>query len=273
MMKRFIAGVLLAMWLLTPAQAHAFEDGHGDGSGSVDPSGNVSVGVTVTTPGIDTPIDLSKGTSTQWLDWAVARDASRPGDLNGLCLPAQTDPAHVVLGVLYHVIGRDRATGAVVYDQFQCVPITTADGKQGVPQPPQLPSVEEAWRAAHLPTPTILLDPASRGITGLDTHIWTDPQAPVEIAASVRGYTITGMATPAGYTVQVDDQPPTTTRDAHITFETKGGHTIRVGVVWHGIATLTGPDLAQPITTDIGTATITTTRQYQVNEIRSVLQP
>ena len=39
-------------------------------------------------------------------------------------------------------------------------------------------------------------------------------------------------------------------------------------------ATLTGPDLIAPIpSTDIGTATLTTTRNYPVNEIRSVLQP
>lgn len=241
-------------------------------TGQLGDGGNVSVGVTVSTPGIDAPIDLSKGTSTAWLDWAVARDAAHQGDLNGLCLPPQTDPSHVVLGALYHVIGRDRATGAVVYDEFQCVPITAA-GVTPSPQPPQLPTVEDAWRAAHLPTPSILLDPASRGITGLETRIWTDPQAPLRIAASVGGYTITGTATPAGYTIHIDDGPVTTTGEAHFTFETKGVHIIRIGVVWHGTATLTGPDLARPITTDIGTATITTTRPYPVNEIRSVLQP
>jgi hypothetical protein len=260
--------ILIASILTIASPAGAY----GTGGGSVD-NDHVSVGVTVTFPGIDSPIDLSKGTSTQWLDWAVARETSRQGDLNGLCLPPQTDPAHVVLGVLFHVIGRDRATGAVVYDHWQCVPISAPGQRPGAPQPPQLPTVEEAWRAAHLPRPNILLDPATRGITGLDTRISTEPEGALQIAATVRGYTITGTATPTGYTIQVDDEPATTATNAHFVFETKGVHTIRVGVVWHGTATLTGPDLAQPITTDIGDATVTTTRQYQVNEIRSVLQP
>jgi hypothetical protein len=49
-------------------------------------------------------------------------------------------------------------------------------------------------------------------------------------------------------------------------------HTIEIGAVWRGTATLTGPDLLGLITLgDIGTATITTTRQYPVHEVRSEL--
>jgi hypothetical protein len=160
-----------------------------------------------------------------------------------------------------------------VDDHLVCVPFATP----GVPPPPPLPqppTLAETWRAAHLPTPTILTDPATRGITGLDTRIWTTGPKTVAIAAPVRGYRIVGTATLDHYTISVDGGPPQDAGTGHFVFETKGNHTIVIGAVWHGSATLTGPGLIAPIAlADIGTATLTSTRTYPVNEIRSVLQP
>ena len=57
------------------------------------------------------------------------------------------------------------------------------------------PAFGEAWNRAQVPAPTVTLDPATRGITGLDTRISTAGPATVTIAATIRGYTITGTAT------------------------------------------------------------------------------
>ena len=145
---------------------------------------------------------------------------------------------------------------------------------------PELPTIEAIWRESHLPEPSIGLDPATRGITGLDTRIWTETGNHLVIAATLNGYRISGTADVTGYRVQVDDGPAVTTDAAgsngdpiaHHVFETKGTHTLHVSVVWHGVATFDGPGLTTPVTATIGDATITTTQTYPVHEVRAVLQ-
>jgi hypothetical protein len=181
-------------------------------------------------------------------------------------------PGHPLGGAEYHVVGTT-PDGQVVADYRTCVPIQPAGGAAtfALPQPPTL---DEAWRAARLPVPTILTDPAARGITGLDTRISTTGPHTASIAAAVRGYRVVGTATLDHYTISVDGGPVQNAGSGHYTFETKGRHTIAVGAVWHATATLTGPDLAAPVVLpDIGTATMTSTRTYPVNEVRAVLQP
>jgi hypothetical protein len=181
---------------------------------------------------------------------------------------------------MYHLIGR-ALDGTLIPDRLICVPFTNRTQPPPPPPPPVLPTIEEVWRHAHLPTPVVGLDPASRGITGLDTRIWTETGTSLTIGASLDGYTITGTATVTGYLVQVDDEPATRTSTsgsasnpiAHYMFETKGKHQVRVGVLWHGVATFTGPALIAPVTISLGDATITATRAYTVNEVRGVLQP
>ncbi len=126
----------------------------------------------------------------------------------------------------------------------------------------------------QLPAPTVGLDPATRGITGLETRISTTGPTTIAIAATIRGYAITGTATLDHYAISVDGGPEIDAANGRYTFEKKGKHTVAVSAVWHGVSTLTGPAPLTPLTDlDIGTATITSTRTYPVNEIRSVLQP
>ncbi len=137
-----------------------------------------------------------------------------------------------------------------------------------------MPTFGEAWNRAQLPAPTVTLDPATRGVTGLDTRISTDSPRIVTVAATIRGYTITGTATLDHYEISVDGQAAENAGTGHYTFETKGNHTIAISAIWHGTAALTGPDLPGGLpVVDLGTAAITSTRIYPVNEIRSVLQP
>ena len=63
------------------------------------------------------------------------------------------------------------------------------------------------------------------------------------IAATIRGYTITGTATLDHYEISVDGGAPTDAGTGHYTFETKGTHTIAISAVWRGTATITGPGL------------------------------
>jgi hypothetical protein len=261
---RAVACALIVLVVFAPRSASA--SSFGVGSGAVEPAGTVEVDVRVQTPGIDTPVDITANTATPQVIWDTS-DAKAKLGLDGLCSPSSAQ-----LGSLFHVLGRDRETDAIVYDQWVCVPIDPANSRPA-PRTPALPTIEEAWRAAHLPPPAIHVDPPERGITGLDTVIETAEQRPVTIDASIRGYTITGTAIVTGYSVQIDGGAPTRTTTAHHVFETKGLHTITVGVIWHGVDTLTGPDLEHPITATIGDADVTITRTYQVDEIRSVLQP
>jgi hypothetical protein len=54
-------------------------------------------------------------------------------------------------------------------------------------------------------------------------------------------------------------------------FETKGAHTVEVGAVWKGVATLTGGDLLTPVVADMGYAVIDLAVRYPVHEVRAVL--
>jgi hypothetical protein len=208
------------------------------------------------------------------LSWSVDETPAQVGSLNGLCLVGG-GTANPRFGFEYHLVGRD-ATGAIVDDRFECIAFPNGDTSVRPPAPalPAVPTFAEAWNSVHLPAPTVTFDPAERGITGLETRITTTGPTSVTIAASIRGYTITGTATLDHYTISVDGGPADVTSSTRYTFETKGNHLVAVGAVWHGVATMTGPDLPATLPAiDLGDATITATRPYAVNEIRSVLQP
>ena len=146
------------------------------------------------------------------------------------------------------------------------------------PSPPPLPeppTVEEIWERAALPAPTIGVNPNGFGITGLETWLWTDAAQPIQLSVSLAGYTITGTATPVAYAFDTGDSTPTLSTAAGTeaepaarhTYETKGTYTLHVSSVWTAEATLTGPEIPTPIRIDLGTATLTASRDYQVREI------
>jgi hypothetical protein len=248
------------------------------GGGAVDHGGDVSVDIAVAAPGSGTGHSgdgASQPLVRYLVSYSVDTTPARTGSLDGLCVLRGNTAQQPIFGFLYHLVGRD-ATGRIVDDRFECVAFVNGDATHRPPEPPvpAVPTFGEAWNRAGLPAPAVTLDPATRGITGLDTRISTDGPTAVTIAATIRGYTITGTATLDHYEISVDGGPPIDAGTGHYTFETKGTHTIAISAVWRGTATITGPGLpaALPLV-DLGRATITSTRTYPVNEIRSVLQP
>ncbi|HEV7525767.1 MAG TPA: hypothetical protein VGP92_12430 [Acidimicrobiia bacterium] len=271
-MKRLLC-ILGLVFFGSMASAHGQPP---SGSGSTDGGGEITVGVTVGTPGSGTSGgDSNRPLVRYTISWSVDPTPAQTGSLNGLCLVAGSTAQQPVFGFLYHLIGTD-PSGAIVDDRFQCVAFVNGDPTQRPPEPPlpAVPTFAEAWNSVQLPAPTVTLDPARRGITGLDTRISTTGATTIVIAATIRGYTITGTATLDHYAISVDGQAATDAGTGHYTFETKGNHTIAVSAFWHGVAAITGPGLPNGLPTiDLGSATITSTRVYPVNEIRSVLQP
>jgi hypothetical protein len=261
---------LLVACLTTSASAK-----YADDDGSLNPNGELNIGIVVSTPGAPGSQPSSATPLVQYvLSWSVDETPAQAGSLNGLCL-VDGGTANPKFGFEYHLVGRD-ASGTIVDDRFECVPFPNGDTSVRPPPPalPAVPTFAEAWNSVQLPPPAVTFDPADHGITGLDTRITTSGPTTLTIAATIRGYKITGTATLDHYTISVDGRAPEVTDRTHYMFETKGDHRVAVGAVWRGVATMTGPDL--PVTLpaiDLGEATITSTRRYRVNEIRSVLQP
>jgi hypothetical protein len=239
-------------------------------------TGDTTVGIAVEAPGTATGGHGGTGGSrpiVQYdITWSVDPQAAEIGSAAGLC----SVPGGVGVGAFgfeYHFIGRD-AAGNIVDDTFVCVAFADGTGtRPPVPATPAVPTVAEAWNSVQLPAPTVALDPENRGITGLETRISTTGPTNVVIAATIRGYRITGTATLDHYAISVDGGAEIDAPNGRYTFEKKGKHAVAVSAVWHGVAAVTGPAPLAPIdNVDIGTATITSTRTYPVNEIRSVLQ-
>jgi hypothetical protein len=273
--KRVIAAFSLAV-VASASMAPAYAGPSTDGSVG---HGSVAVEIVVTGPGSATPGEPGDAAARPLvhylISWSVDPTTAQTGSLNGLCAAPGGTAQQPVFGFLYHLVGTD-ATGTIVDDRFVCVAFPNGDPTQRPPVPPipAVPTFGEAWDRARLPAPTVTLDPERRGVTGLDTRISTSGPTTVLIAATVRGFTITGTATLDHYEISVDAQPPVRAGTGHYTFERKGTHTIAISAVWHGTGVLAGPGLRVPAPTiDFGTATITSTRTYPVTEIRSVLQP
>ncbi len=269
-MKRSLVGVLVLWIAFTGGAGAAVIDGGTTGTG-----GSTVVHLEVGTPGAGTPGHPGDAASLPVIrysvHWSTVPDPAHPG-IDGACNAGTA--AAPIFGFFFHFVGRD-STGVIVDDRVECIALTLgADpAEPALPPVPAVPTFGEAWNAAQIPAPTVTLDPATRGITGLDTRISTAGPTQVVVAATVRGYTITGTATLDHYEIAVDDHPATNASTGHFVFETKGNHTVAISAVWHGTATLAGPGLVGTTPAiDIGTATITSTRTYPVHEIRSVLQ-
>ena len=162
-----------------------------------------------------------------------------------------------------------------------CQPLDpNAPNQPPVPPPvAQPPTIGEIWRSIALPVPPIGASPATRGITGLSTRVWTDGAAPVAIAVSLGGFTITGTARVVEYGVFAGEGGWTPSPDAGAsdapaaehTFETTGTYRLGVGTRWSAVAVINGPGLAAPLTIDLGRAIVTNGRDYPVVQIRARL--
>jgi hypothetical protein len=275
-----IAVVAVAGAPMGAAGAQVADDGDGNGTfGGTGSSATIGVWASAETNGSVTDADDPDG-PRRWVVRATP-DPGDPGDpLVHLCDPGP-DPVTGALrfGWIFWFDTIDTTTGAIVATRAGCVPLDPARPDQP-PEPVVVvpPSYGEVWRAAAIAPPTIGVNPAAEGVTGLATRLWAAGPDTVQIAATIRGYSAVGTATRVGYWFAPDDA--TVIRRAHggdaddpaaaHVYERRGTYRLRAGALWTATVTVSGPGL--PATTiDLGSALVTVERDYRVVEVRSRL--
>lgn len=258
--------------------------GASEGSGELD-RGRLGVGVEVDAPGSQ-PVTIESGShSLPRLVHYVATPllAETVGSIENLCDAsgaAVNGPDGIVFGWIYDVIALTR-DGRVLSDMHECVAFPDPNNRAGPPPPPPLPeapTIGEVWRAVALPRPVVGVNPVSRGVTGLATRLWSGGAQTAQVAATIDGFTVTGVARVVEYRFATDEgylaagRPgtegaPAATHD----FATKGAHTLSVSSVWRATVTMTGPGVTVPIPIDIDVAVLSATVDYPVVEVRSRL--
>ena len=162
------------------------------------------------------------------------------------------------------------------------MPLTDPGSLTPPPPPvlPQPPTIGEIWNAAAIPGPQIGISPTTEGVTGLETWMWAaNAQTSVAVSVTLDGFTVTGTAQLVGYEFDFGDGASTSTTTGgseaqpavRHTYETKGEYALGVASLWRGEFVMTGPGITTPLPVDLRTAQLTTTRDYTVVEIRSVL--
>ena len=150
-------------------------------------------------------------------------------------------------------------------------------------RPPQPPQPGEVWGSGILLEPELRIDPAVRGLTGLQTYLWNEQATYVATTLPpLRGYTIEAeiwavewqwdMGSPdrdGNQTYAVRDQGSADQPAIVHTFSEANDVSIAHSVVWVGQYTLTHPQLAAPVVVDLGSAVITEAVDYDVIEIRA----
>jgi hypothetical protein len=207
----------------------------------------------------------------------------RAGSLQNLCNASGgpiADPTDVVFGWLYEVVATARG-GRVISVTHECVPFPDPNDTATPPLPPDVvaPTVGDVWRAVALPRPVVGANPVTRGVTGLDTWLWSGGPSVAQVAATIGAFRITGTARVVGYRFATDEgflaatvAPGDDARPAAIhRFAWKGAHSLSVSTVWQATVTMTGPGGTAPVPVDLDTAVLTTTVDYPVVEVRSRL--
>jgi hypothetical protein len=207
----------------------------------------------------------------------------RAGSLENLCNAAGgpiADPADAVFGWLYEVVATARG-GRVISVTHECVPFPDPDDRSTPPPPPEVvvPTVGDVWRAVALPRPVVGANPVTRGVTGLDTWLWSGGPTVVQVAATIGAFRITGTARVVGYRFATDEgflgDTAAAGDDEHPgavhRFARKGAHALSVSTLWRATVTMTGPGGIAAVPVDLDTAVLTATVGYPVVEVRSRL--
>ncbi len=144
---------------------------------------------------------------------------------------------------------------------------------------PEAPTIGEIWRSVALPPPIVGANPVSRGVTGLETRIWSGGPQTAQVAVTLGGFTVIGVAQLVGYRFATDEgylgsfagpgdaQHPAASHE----FATKGAHSLSASSLWRATATMTGPDFTVPVPIELDLAVLGATVDYPVTEVRSVL--
>lgn len=143
--------------------------------------------------------------------------------------------------------------------------------------PPPPPTAEEIRGLAAAPVPEINLAPASRGVTGVPTRLWSGSDAPIAVGPlTLRGWSVTGTATPTswtwetgtGQTLSSSHAGTSESPAATYTYETKGTFIVETSVSYSGDFIVLGP-YGVTVSATIGAIDVTTTQPYDVVEVRS----
>ena len=133
--------------------------------------------------------------------------------------------------------------------------------------------------------PAVNLDPFVRGLTGLETYMWYEGPTGDTVTITLNGYTVTAtiaaveyrwdMGAPdrAGVTTHVATAPGSATAPAAMHVYAEPAETFIIHeVLWSGSSVVTGPGVpGGGITVDLGEATLSTARDYDVIEVRTPL--
>lgn len=140
-----------------------------------------------------------------------------------------------------------------------------------------VPNPADIFRLEPIPPPGIGLNPARKGLTGLDTWGWYEGPQTVTVTVSLRGYRVTAIAHPTGYQWAFGDGATETTESpgspaspaVNHMYQTKGEYSVSLAVAWSGSYTFAGHGVSGG--GSLGSVSISNSTSYPVEEVRSVL--
>ncbi len=270
-----VAVVVAVLLAASPVRAGATTEGSGELSG-----GRLLVGVEASAGGQVQQIDSRSSSLPALVHYrSTPLPPGRPGTLGNLCNAAT--PPDVVFGWLYEVVGYT-TDGRMVSDTRVCVRFPDQTNRSAPPPPlglPLAPTVGDVWRAIALPAPVVGVNPVSRGVTGLESWLWSGGPQTAQVAVTLGGFRVAGVARVVEYRFFTDEGylgASATPGDAanpaaKHRFAAKGAHLLGVSSVWRANVTLVGPGGAAAVPVDIDVAVLTATVAYPVTEVRSRL--
>jgi len=287
-------GVLVALIGLTAGEAGTADNavagvGDGGGGGAVEPDpdggATMTVGLSVTDPGTGARYTADSGSPSPVHYVAIPASRGEGLSVEFLCNAGNVDltPGEIPWGWRYTIIATETATGHEISREWVCLPITdpenpTAPAPPAVPTPP---SIFDIWNSVGIAPPEMHLSPDGEGITGLPTWIWTGGPTTATVGATIGEWSITGTANLVDWTIDPGDGTGIHASalpgdpDHHAldhTYEVKGSYPLVITATWEADVALAGPALP-PTPVPIGTAQLTSTRQYTVVEVVPVLLP
>jgi hypothetical protein len=255
------------------------------GSGELD-GGTLGVGIETAAGGGSGggPVDASAPSLPRLVRYESTKlPVNGLGNLGGAC-NAATGPGAPEFGWTYVVVAYS-LDGRVLSTSRVCVPLVDDDAPavflaSVLPAPP---TIGDVWRAIGLPRPRVGANPVTRGVTGLDTRLWSGGPETMQVATATGGFRITGTARVVEYRFSTDEGylgatpgPGSASEPAAVhRFLAKGAHSVSVSSVWRATVTMTaaggGAGNAVNVPIDIDTAVLTATVAYPVTEVRSRL--
>jgi hypothetical protein len=173
---------------------------------------------------------------------------------------------------------RSTATGEVLRIAFGCVAAgDPAVAPAAPPPPPPPPTFDELVAATPIPQPEISTNPASRGLTGLESWFWAANPGTVTASVTLRGWTVSGNLSIGSWVWETGDgghyetDGPGTPEDPAVRhmYETKGVWPLSLEVSWSGSYTVSG--YGASFTVDGLSVAGSDTLDYQVIEVRGVI--